>query len=155
MIPASHPRHPTSVPRSRVRGFMLIEALVAIVIFSIGVLGVIGLHATMARAQADSKFRADAAFLAQRLVGNMWTDRSGLDKYDTTANCASHARCNQWLAQVQNLLPQGGATVAVTSTGTDSAGLVVSADVAITISWTPAGDDVRRFTTVSTVSANL
>ena len=64
------------------RGFMLLEVLVALLIFSIGVLGIVGLQASMTKAQTGSKFRADAAFLAQRLVGGMWSDRSGLNNYN-------------------------------------------------------------------------
>jgi type IV pilus assembly protein PilV len=137
------------------RGFMLMEALVALLIFSIGVLGVIGLQAAMTKSQTDSKFRADAAFLAQRLVGSMWSDRSGLDKYDTNANCASHARCSQWLSEVASQLPEGDATVAVTSLGTDASGRVIAAEVTISINWTPPSEEPRRFITTSAIAANL
>jgi type IV pilus assembly protein PilV len=136
------------------RGFMLLEALVALLIFSIGVLGIVGLQASMTKSQTDSKFRADAAFLAQRLVGSMWSDRSGLDKYATGSNCTSHARCNDWLSQVASQLPQGGADVTVATLDTDSAGRVIAAEVTIAINWTPPGEDTRRFTTTSAVAGN-
>jgi type IV pilus assembly protein PilV len=137
------------------RGFMLLEVLIALLIFSIGVLGIVGLQASMTKAQTGSKFRADAAFLAQRLVGSMWSDRSGLDNYDTAANCASHTRCSQWVAEVANQLPAGAATVAVTSLGTDATGRVIAAEVTITINWQPPNEEQRRFITTSAISANL
>lgn len=137
------------------RGFMLLEALIALLIFSIGVLGIVGLQASMTKAQTGSKFRADAAFLAQRLVGGMWSDRNGLDNYDTAANCASYTRCSQWVSEVANLLPAGDATVNVTSLGTDATGRVISAEVTITINWTPPNEEQRRFTTTSAIAANL
>lgn len=134
---------------------MLLEVLVALIIFSIGVLGLIGLQASMTQAQTGSKFRADAAFLAQRLVGGMWSDRNGLDRYDTSSGCSSYTRCSQWLDEVASQLPQGTATVSVTSRGTDTTGRVIAAEVAITINWTPPNEDQRRFVTTSSIAANL
>lgn len=143
----------------RPRGFMLLEVLVAMLIFSIGVLGIVGLQASMTKAQTGSKFRADAAFLAQQLVGNMWIDRTGLNNYDTTTSgCSSHARCSQWLAQVASQLPSGDATVRVVTlpSGTDPAtGQVIAAEVTITVTWTPPSEEQHRFTTISAIAANL
>ena len=146
--------HSTRAPALPQRGFMLLEALVALLIFSIGVLGIVGLQASMTKSQTDSKFRADAAFLAQRLVGSMWSDRSGLDKYATATNCSSHARCNSWLTEVANQLPQGGANVTIDTLDTDGTGSVIAAEVTIAINWTPPGEDTRRFITTSAVAGN-
>lgn len=136
---------------------MLLEVLVALLIFSVGVLGIVGLQASMTKAQTGSKFRADAAFLAQRLIGNMWIDRTGLDRYDTSTGCAGHARCSQWLAEVASQLPAGEATVDVTTltNGTDATGQVIAAEVRITINWTPPNEEQRRFITTSAIAANL
>lgn len=142
------------LPRAQ-RGFMLLEVLVALLIFAVGVLGIVGLQASMTKAQTGSKFRADAAFLAQRLVGNMWSDRSGLNNYDTAGGCGSHARCSQWVSEVASLLPQGAATVNVTTLGTDALGTVIAAEVTITINWTPPNEEQRRFITTSAIAANL
>lgn len=136
------------------RGFMLLEVLVAMLIFAVGVLGIVGLQASMTKAQTGSKFRADAAFLAQRLIGGMWSDRSGLNNYATGGACTSHTRCNEWLAEVASQLPGGTATILVNSLGTDTAGVVIAAEVTITIQWTPPNEEQRRYTTVSAVAAN-
>lgn len=143
-------------PRGQ-RGFMLVEVMVALLIFAIGVLGIVGLQASMTKAQTGSKFRGDAAFLAQRLVGNMWTDRSGLNNYGTAGGCSSHTRCSDWLAEVANLLPDGDATVSVTTlpNGTDATGAVIAAEVTITINWTPPHEEQRQFVTTSAISTNL
>lgn len=142
------------LPRTQ-RGFMLLEVLVALLIFSIGVLGIVGLQASMTQAQTGSKFRADAAFLAQRLLGSMWTDRSGLNNYATGSACSSHARCADWVTEVGQLLPNGTASVAVTTLGTNPAGVVIAAEVTITINWQPPGEEQRRYVTTSAVSTNL
>jgi type IV pilus assembly protein PilV len=133
---------------------MLLEVLVALLIFSIGVLGIIGLQAAMTKAQTGSKFRADASFLAQRLIANMWSDRTGLASYGG-ANCAGHTRCSEWVADVARALPAGAATVTVTplADGTDASGVVVAADVTVTITWSPPNEETRTYTTTSSVSS--
>mgnify|MGYP000471049646 CR=1 FL=1 len=56
------------------KGIALIEALVGILIFTTGILGVVGLQAAMTRAQGSAKARADAAILSSELIGLMWAD---------------------------------------------------------------------------------
>ncbi|MBU1426064.1 MAG: prepilin-type cleavage/methylation domain-containing protein [Gammaproteobacteria bacterium] len=60
-------------PKSAQRGVVLIEAMVAILLFSIGVLAVAGLQATMLQNVGDSKYRADASYIAQQRLGDMYT----------------------------------------------------------------------------------
>ncbi len=52
---------------------MLLEALIAILIFSVGIVGVVGMQASTIKASRDAKFRADAGLLANELIGEMWT----------------------------------------------------------------------------------
>jgi type IV pilus modification protein PilV len=54
--------------RRRQSGFFLIEALVAILIFSLGVLGMVALGGTAMGAQTDARYRTDAAALADELA---------------------------------------------------------------------------------------
>lgn len=59
-------------------GVMLLEALIAILIFSLGILGVVGLQASALSVSRDAHYRADAALLANELVGSMFaSDRTG------------------------------------------------------------------------------
>ena len=58
-------------------GSMLIESLVAILIFSMGILAVAGLQGSAVSVSTDSKFRTEAGVLANALVGRMWaSDRT-------------------------------------------------------------------------------
>ena len=108
------------------RGVALIEALVAILIFAFGVLGIIGLQASMTRAQSAAKFRADAASLASELVGILWVESVANRANYTTANCANHPACLDWKNKVAASLP-GGAI--------DLSGNTTSGEVGITLTW--------------------
>jgi type IV pilus assembly protein PilV len=119
---------------------VLLEALVALLIFAFGVLGVVGLQAALTKAQTGSKFRGDAAFLAQELIGNMWSDIPSLSQY-TTAGCASHARCNAVREKVAANLPAGELLIEQRAPGL----------VEIEIRWTLPGEDQHRFLTEAAV----
>ena len=59
-------------------GSILLEALIAILIFSLGILAVVGMQTTAVRAATDAKYRSDASLLANELIGQMWvTNRDG------------------------------------------------------------------------------
>lgn len=124
-----------------VRGFAMFEALIALLICAMGILGVVGLQGSMTRAQSASTFRAEAAFQAQQLIGEMWSNRQNLAQYNT-ANCG--ANCRSWLARVGARLPKGEATVVVDATG----------NVSIEIRWTLPGEAVNRYATVTAITAS-
>lgn len=106
---------PSRTPIPRQQGVALIEALIGILIFAFGVLGLVGLQVAMTRAQGSAKFRADAAFLGSQVLGTMWADRTNLANY-TTAKCASYKPCNEWKAKVATTLPGGDAALNYTPT---------------------------------------
>lgn len=55
---------------------MLIEALIAILIFSIGILAVVGMQGVAIKNVTESRSRGEAAFLAQALLAQMWIDQN-------------------------------------------------------------------------------
>ena len=64
--------------RDKQSGVMLLEALIAILIFSLGVLGIVGMQSSAVKASRDAKYRADAGLLANELIGQMMSsDRTG------------------------------------------------------------------------------
>lgn len=113
---------------------MLLEVLIALLIFAVGVLGIVGLQASMTRAQSASKFRGDAAYLAQEFVGTMWSDTTNLAQYTDTA-CGDNPRCAAIKAKVANQLPAGTVAFAIDSVGVFT----------ITIGWTVPGEDPNKF----------
>jgi type IV pilus assembly protein PilV len=53
------------------QGVMLIEALIAILIFSLGILGMVAMGSVAIAAQSDSQYRTDAANYANEIVAAM------------------------------------------------------------------------------------
>lgn len=53
------------------RGSVLVESLVAVVIFSMGVLALVGLQSAMLKNSSDNRFRAEALLIAQTHLANM------------------------------------------------------------------------------------
>ena len=115
-------KHLQRGPLRRQRGVMLLEALMGILIFSIGILALVAMQAQAFRASAEAKYRSDASYLANTIVGRMWTDRTNLAAYkhretDTAGQLCSpsgtssaKADVTAWLANVSAALP--GATAA-------------------------------------------
>lgn len=99
------------------QGVALIEALIGILIFAFGVLGLMGLQAAMTKAQTSAKVRADAANLASDLFGLIQTDiAANLPQYaykDSGKACATYVPCKDWLAKVGTTLPAGSAVIAI------------------------------------------
>ena len=65
---------PSRLVPHRQSGAYLLEALIGILIFSLGVLGIVGLQAASLRTSSDAGLRAEAVFAANQLVGQMWAD---------------------------------------------------------------------------------
>ena len=127
--------------RRRSQGFVLIEALVALMIFAFGVLGMVGLQAAMTRSQTDSKFRADASFLAQQLIGTMWTDVSNLSNY-ATSSCPGYARCSDWAGLVSEKLPSSAYTVEVNA---------ATGEITVRITWSAPNDEQHNYTAATQI----
>lgn len=56
------------------QGFMLLEAMIAILIFSMGILALVGLQAAMVNNTTASKFRVDGNYIAQKKLAALWAD---------------------------------------------------------------------------------
>lgn len=147
-MPSLHHVRPTRSPRPRprVRGIALIEALVGILIFTIGILGLVGLQAAMLRAQGSARIRADAALLANEVIGMMWTDagsQANLQNYSTGCNTGS---CSDWINKVAQTLPDGTATFNLNN---------ASGVTTITITWTQPNEGTHKYITSTSATACL
>jgi type IV pilus assembly protein PilV len=95
MLMNEHPK----LPREQA-GVMLLEALIAILIFSLGILSLVALQATAIQLTGDAKYRTDATLLANRLIGQMWVSDGDLNAFATGG-----AAYDTWLADVSG--PEG------------------------------------------------
>lgn len=119
MMKTAHPLH------RRDRGFSLIEVLVAIVIFSIGMLGVVGLQARAVQLSVDSEDRNRAAQLADDLVATMWTQ-------GTTS--LPSATVSAWRDKV---VGTASTTAALPGAATSVSAPDADGVVTVTITWRP------------------
>ena len=115
--------------RQSQQGVMLIEALVAILIFTLGVIAVMGMQAVSISQVSQAKYRTDASYLANQITGRMWVDQPNLLNYAT----AGYAGRAAWDAAVANTLPAGTGTIAVAGTS-----------VTVTIQWRQPSENVMR-----------
>jgi type IV pilus assembly protein PilV len=127
---------PNLVARRRQRGLSLIEVLVAMVILSLGLLGMAGLQAAGLRTSQSSFYRAQAAQYAEDMAERMRANLGQAANYAiamsaTAPSCAAICASDttEWLARLRSL-PGGDGAVAVD---------LANETVTITVQW----DDSR------------
>lgn len=126
----SRPYPLRAIARSHQRGVALIEALMAILILSIGLIGTLGLQVNSQAALAEASMRAEATIAANELIGVMNTDIDNLSGYALAKDAAPGARLTAWHANVVARLPNAGVVVEVTPTADTK-----RTAVAIEINW--------------------
>lgn len=126
----------------------MLEGLFAILIFSMGVIAIIGLQATSIKQASGGKFRTDAGLLANQLIGEMWVSDRTVATLQANFSSPSGTSYTTWLTTVQDTLP---GVVANPPTVEVNAFTNV---VTININWKapnePASEPVHRYT-VSTL----
>ena len=97
-------------------GFMLLEALISILIFSIGILGIVALQALSITNSTENRYRITASLLANQLISQMWVDdRNPTNLATHFASGSSYSAYTKWLSQVQLELPAPTSTVTIAS----------------------------------------
>jgi type IV pilus assembly protein PilV len=131
------------------QGIALLEALLAVLLLGIGLLGTIGLQARSYSALADAGMRAEATIAAEQLVGMISTDRANLGAYELAAGGTCGARLSAWCDATRARIP--GATITVHIAA--KAGTTRS-EVDIDIGWQhKAGDKANKHHVTSYISA--
>jgi type IV pilus assembly protein PilV len=140
------------------RGAFLLESLIGILIFSLGVLGIVGLQAQAIRFTNDAEYRAEAMYLANSLISQMWAD----DRATLQANYDSAVVGPKYVAfkaDVQNGMV-GATFPSDPVVKVDRAGLPLpvtktSSVVQVQISWQLPGDTtVHNYTTTGVIGQN-
>jgi type IV pilus assembly protein PilV len=121
------------------RGSVILEGLIAILILSLGILALMGLQGTTIKQAADAKYRSDASFLANQILGEMWVDRNNLAQYANTGYAPRAA----WDAQIADVLPAGSGTV-----------VVAGNTVTVRVGWQAAGQGYHEYVALGNITGN-
>lgn len=148
-------RRPHTEPRTRwQRGFTMVEALVALVVLSIGLLGIAALYLDSLRAGRTAIYRTQAVNLAADFADRLRANRQGILDYATAytdthaavAACETTAGCTpaemaqtdlaRWKDSLAQLLPGGEGEVQVIAPALAGD----PANYVITVRWTEVGE---------------
>lgn len=120
--------------RRRQQGVAMLEAMIAIVILAIGLIGTVGMQARAVAALNDAGMRAEATMAADKLVGTMNADSANVANYALALGAAPNATLAPWVAETRSYIPNAKLSVVLTPQ-------VRRTQVDITIKWTrKAGD---------------
>ncbi len=106
-------------PASASKGFTLVEVLVTVVIFSVGLLGLAGLQATGIKLNHSSLIRSQANLLAYDIIDCMRVNRSNVADYAIAIDAAPPSSPTTladtdlalWLGNLAAALPSGDGSV--------------------------------------------
>ena len=110
----------------RQRGFSIVEVLVALVVISVGMLGIAGLYLSSLQASRTAKLRAQAVMLVGSIADRIRANRDAAVAYDTdtyggapktqdcdtktcTAAALSQDDLARWIEDIKAALPGGAA----------------------------------------------
>ena len=116
------------------QGFVLIEVLVALLIFAFGMLGLLAFQANAAKLTTESQFRTDAASLVDELIGEMRVADPAQLK---TEYAVGGSKTSAWVAN--RLTDSLGANATLDSLDIADGPVVGMFEVDITISWEVPG----------------
>jgi type IV pilus assembly protein PilV len=106
----------------RSAGFTMIEVLVALLVFSLGVLGLVAIQATATRMASDARDKAVATFLADQILARMMISdpttaatfahqATGTTPCNPSGAASTNATVTAWLNEVQLQLPGAGSAL--------------------------------------------
>ena len=137
--------------RTRQSGSMLLESLIAVLIFSMGILAIVGMQASAVKASSDAKYRSDASMVANQLIGEMWVNnrtQATLQANFQGGGGADGPLYTAWLTDVQAALPGAAANPPIVTVSAASL-------VTITVFWIapgePTGTAPHNFTVVAQI----
>jgi type IV pilus assembly protein PilV len=142
----------------RIRGISMVEAMVALVVISVGMLGIAGLYLSSLQAGRSANLRMRAVNLASEMADRIRANRDGKATYNlangttpTAVNCSAGDCTPQQLAQSdQNIwvtaikdtrLGLPGANAGGAITFTENAGAIPDR-YEIIVTWRESGSDV-------------
>ena len=158
----------------RQQGVILIEALIGILIFSMGILALVAMQSAAISSQTDAQYRIEAANFANKMLGEIWlnVDRTTAGTLQASLNAFAHqpvgGNCNftgavstdpgALVAAWVNELTTGAGTSLPGATQTMQQILVDTTagsynSVQVTVCWKSPNDTVaRRHSVISKIN---
>jgi type IV pilus assembly protein PilV len=134
----------TTKSKAGQRGATLLEALIGILIFSVGILALVGMQALAIRHMADARYRSEASFLANEIIGRMWVNKGNLASYAFAGSGTPPAAIDNWVTTIQGTLP--GVAAGVNLPIVD----VTGSRVTVTVRWqVPGASEQHQHITVA------
>jgi type IV pilus assembly protein PilV len=140
------------------RGFTMVESLVALIVLSVGLLGVAGLYVSTLKAERTAQFRTQAVTLVNDMVDRVRANASARGSYNladySTApashDCVGEAMpCTRenlaaedlatWIASTKSTLPAGSGTVSVAL----AAGVGQPDTYTVSVEWQEPGEPTK------------
>ncbi|NCQ51466.1 hypothetical protein GW796_06145 [archaeon] len=126
------------------KGFFILEALVSIVIFMIGILGVLKIQEDTIRSTSDSQYRISASYMASNVLSQIMIDKANITNYVD----GSSTEYISWLADLQSNLPGVASNPPTIVTSVVGSGTLVQ----VSIFWQKPGDAVvSKYQTETTI----
>lgn len=125
-------------------GFTLVEVLVAVLVLSIGLLGLAGLQANSLRFNTDSSIQTQATYIANDMADRMRANASSVANYPATAatqnaSCYAAGGCSP-LQMVANDIFEWNQALATLPAGQGAITAIAGGLFTITVMW----DELRN-----------
>lgn len=127
-------------PRRAQSGAFLLEALVGVLIFAFGILGLVGLQAQAIRNTNDLQYRGEAIQIASAAMGRMWTmDRTQL-KTSYEGDKGTGGEGYTTLAEAAERLPGNNLDANKPTVTVEAGPTATSSLVTVTVRWQLPGE---------------
>lgn len=136
------------------RGSFILEALIGILIFSFGVLGIVGLQARSIRHVNDAQYRGEAVYLASSVVAKMWGDDPAALAVKYQSGGAGYDAFREMVKVLPGAADNANAPVIMVNPGP----AVGTSLVTVTVFWLLPGEDQTKqqhnYSTTAVVGLN-
>lgn len=131
---------------------MILEAMISLLIFSMGILAIVGLQAASVSASTEARYRTEASMLANQLIGQMWV--SNRNSATLQAYSSSQAYTD-WVASVTATLPGVTANPPTITVVPNVGPNTTSSVVTVTIFWKtpsePAANPAHQYVAIAQI----
>lgn len=129
------------------KGIILLEGLMAILIFSLGILSIVALLGVLVKDSSNAKYRTEASLLANQIIGQMETGEKTNAALLTAYASPSGTNFLEWSTTVVETLP------GVTGANLPTISIAGDNTATVTVSWqSPADNTAHRFVLIAKIT---